>query len=82
MSELPTRDVLCLILEMMKEQAIYLDRQHRWLVAVADTVNRQPDLSAYLKAHPFYDLGPRPDLDRTNEMLQRIDALIRKLMEQ
>ena len=76
-----TKQVLVSILQMMKQQAIYLDRQHRWIVAVADSVDSQPELSAYLRKHPFFDLGPRRDLDRTNDVIQNIDALTQLLKD-
>ena len=76
-----TKQVLCAILQMMKDQAVYLHRQHGWLIAVADTVETNADLDAFLKKHPFYDLGPRPDVQITNAMIQNIDALIQRLKD-
>ena len=74
-----SKEVLIAILEMMQEQSIYLDRQHRWIVAIADSVDTHPEISVFLRKHPFFDQGRRPDLDRTNEMLQRIDELLQLL---
>jgi hypothetical protein len=79
MTALPTQQVLVSILEMMKQQAIYLHRQHGWLIAVAEAVENNPDLLPYLKQHPFYDLGPRPDVQITQSMIANIDALIQQL---
>jgi hypothetical protein len=79
MTEMEIKDVLCSILAMMKEQAIYLHRQHGWLIAVADTVETNRDLDAFLKKHPFYDLGPRRDIEITHDAIERIDALIQRL---
>jgi len=76
-----TKQVLCSILEMLKDQAIYLHRQHGWLMAVADTVETNADLDAFLKKHPFYRQAPRRDEQRTNEMIQKVDALIQLLKD-
>ncbi len=73
------RDLLVAILEMMKQQAIYLHRQHGWIIAVAEAVEKHPDLASHLKQHPFYDQGPRQDIDKTLLLLQRVDALIQRL---
>jgi len=71
--------VLRSILEMMREQAIYLHRQHAWIIAVAETIEKHPDLALALKQHPFYDQGHRQDLYKTELLLQRVDALIQQL---
>ncbi len=76
-----TKAVLLLILETLKDQALYLQRQRKWLAAVADTVKKHPDLEATLKSHPYFDQGPRPDEQIMRDEIQRIDALIRKLMD-
>jgi hypothetical protein len=74
-----TKQILCSILAMMREQAIYLHRQHGWIIAVAEAVEKHPDLAAHLKQHPFYDQGPRLDIDKTQRLLEKVDALIRQL---
>jgi hypothetical protein len=74
-----TKEILSSILQMMREQAIYLHRQHGWLISVTETIQKQPDLAAHLKAHPYADLGPRPDVQITDDAIRRIDALIQKL---
>jgi len=79
MTELQTKEVLRSILLMMKDQAVYLHRQHGWLIAVADTVETNSDLDAFLKKHPFYEQGPRPDIQKTQTMIENIDALLRQL---
>ena len=79
MSDHQIREVLVSILEMVRQQAIYLHRQHGWLIAVAETLEKHPDLVSHLKQHPSYDLGPRPDIEITQRMLQNIDALIAQL---
>ncbi len=76
---LKTNDVLCSILGMMRQQAEYLDRQHGWLVAVSETIEKHPDLVAELKNHPFHNQGPREDRQITNTMISNIDALLRQL---
>ena len=79
MPDLETNDVLCSILGMMRQQAEYLDRQHGWLVAVSETIEKHPDLDAELKKHPFHNQGPREDRQITNTMISNIDALLRQL---
>jgi hypothetical protein len=81
MSDLPTNAVLRAILEMLKEEAQYLHRQHAWIIAVSETVEQHPDFRAKLRAHPFFDQGPRPDVERTQTMIRNIDALIRQLKD-
>jgi hypothetical protein len=74
-----TNQALCFILEMQKQQALYLDRLHGWIIAIAETLAKQPDLVEHLKQHPFYDQGPLPSLRSTDEMIRNIDALIQQL---
>ena len=76
-----TNAVLCSILEMMKEQFVYSHRLHGWIIAVAETLEKHPDLAAELLRHPFYDQGPAPFLQTSDVRLQNIDALIRQLSE-
>jgi len=76
-----TTQVLCEVLEMMKQQAVYLNRQHRWILALGDTIALKTDLEEFLREHPFYGLGPRPDLQITQSMIENIDALIRRLKQ-
>jgi hypothetical protein len=76
-----TKQVLLAILQMMKDQAVYLHRQHGWLIAVADSVDTDAELSDFLKTHPFYNQGPRPDVQITNAMIQNIDLLIQRLKD-
>lgn len=78
--DLPVNEVLVAILEMLKQQALYLHRQHGWMISVADTLRESSaDLEKKLEQHPFYDQGPRQDVQITNVMIQNIDALIRQL---
>jgi hypothetical protein len=79
MTQLETNEVLRSILEMLKQQAIHLNRHYGWLVAVADTLQKDPKLAEHLKQHPFYDQGPAPTLQRNDDAIQNIDALIRQL---
>ena len=81
MPDQQTREVLSSILEMMKDQAIYLQRQRAWLTAIADTIASQPDLEASLKANPFFDLAPRRDEQIMHDAIPNIDALIRQLRQ-
>lgn len=79
MSDQETNQVLLAILNVLREQTVYLHRQHGWLIAVADAVETNTDLDAFLKKHPFYNQSPRPDVRITDEMLRTIDALIQRL---
>ena len=81
MGDLPTNEVLRSILEMLKQQALYLRLQHGWLIAVAETIEKHPQLGADLKQHSFYDQGPQSALQRIDVMIGNIDALIRQLKE-
>ena len=79
MTDRQTSTVLVSILQMLKQQAIYLRRQHGWMIAVAETLREKPELKERLEQQPFYDQGPRPDEKITETMIQRIDALIQEL---
>jgi hypothetical protein len=79
MSDQETNQVLRSILEIVREQAIYLHRQHAWIIAVAETIEKHPDLASTLKQHPFYDQGHRQDIYKTELLLQKVDALIQEL---
>ena len=81
MPDLETNDVLRSILGMMRQQAEYLDRQHGWLVAVSERIEKHPDLGAEVKKHPFHNQGPREDRQITNTMISNIDALLRQLRD-
>jgi len=74
-----TRDVLISVLQVLREQTNYLHRQHGWVIAASETIEKHPDLAAELKAHSFYDQGPRPDVHITASLIQQVDTLIRKL---
>jgi hypothetical protein len=79
MSTDPMNEILIAVLEVLREQSIYLHRQHGWIIAVAETIEQSPDLVSHLRQHPFFDQGPRPDAYSTAVLLEKIDALIRKL---
>jgi hypothetical protein len=79
MNEQETKAVLIAILETLREQAIYLHRQHGWLIAVAESL--AGDSGERLKQHPFYDQGPRQDVDKTHATIRQIDALIQQLKD-
>jgi hypothetical protein len=72
-------EVLVSILEMLRTQALYLHIQHGWLIAVAETIEKHPQLVEELKRHPFYDQGPQPALRNTDVMIGNINALIAQL---
>ena len=74
-----TNQVLRFVLELQKEQAIYLDRQHRWIAALAKAIAADPELGERLRQDPFYDLGPEPSLRKIDVLTQNIDALIAQL---
>jgi hypothetical protein len=77
-----TKQVLIALLEVLKEQSIYLHRQRGWITAVADTLESNAELDSVLKAHPFYRQPPRQDENRNDELLRIIDELILKLKVQ
>jgi hypothetical protein len=72
-----TNEVLISILQILRTQTVYLDRQHGWLIAVADTLRSvSDDVAEDLEQHAFYDQGPRQDARITQNMLETIDGLI------
>ncbi len=76
-----TKEILRFTLESLKQQAIFLDRQYRWIIALAETMETDAGLESQLKKHPLYDLGPEPRLRNIDVMTQNIDALIQKLKD-
>ena len=81
MDERQQREMLRFILETLKQQAIFIDRQYSWIVALAETMKSDPELEARLKQHPLYDLGPEPRLRNFAAFEHSIDALIRLLSQ-
>ena len=81
MDERQQREMLRFILETLKQQAIFIDRQYSWIVALAETIKSDPELEARLKQHPLYDLGPEPRLRNFPAFEHSIDALIRLLSQ-
>lgn len=73
--------LLVSLVEILREEAIYLHRQHGWIIAVAETIEKHPDLVQHLKQHPFYDQGCRQDSYKIERLLQSTDALIQQLKE-
>jgi hypothetical protein len=78
----PTNEVLVAILEMVRDLHLYSCRQHRWIIALADAIEKDPALEEHLKQHQFYDQGPAPSLRSIDAMTQNIDALIQRLKPQ
>ena len=70
------------ILDLMREQALYLHRQHGWIISVAETIEKHPDLVQHLKHHPTYNQGPREDEDKTRLLLRKVDELAQRLKTQ
>jgi hypothetical protein len=70
-----TKEVLISTLELVRDQAAYLHRQHGWIIAVSETIEKYPDLAAELKRHPFFDQGPRLDTYITSRFLEKVHGL-------
>jgi len=81
MSDLETNGALIAILEILKQEAVYLHRQHGWLIAVAETIEQHPEFASLLKQHPFYDPTPRPSLQKVDALTRNIDALTQQLKD-
>jgi hypothetical protein len=81
MEERQHREMLRFILETLKQQAIFLDRQYAWIVALAETIKSDPALEDRLRQHPLYDMGPEPRLRNFAAFEHSIDALIRLLSQ-
>ena len=71
--------VLVAILEILRQQTIYIHRLHGWITALAGALDADAEHGSQLKQQPFYDLGPAPEIQRTDLTLQNIDALIQQL---
>ena len=74
-----TKEVLCSVLEMLKQQVILSDRILGWTLAVGDTIRQTPALDAELVKHPFYIQATAPPLRTTGVMIRNIEELVQKL---
>ncbi len=74
-----TKQVLVSTLEILREQTVYAQRLHGWVIAVHETIEHDETLRSVLRAHSFYHQGPRPDIEITAGLIRNIDALIQKL---
>ena len=81
MADEQANQVLLAILAMLKEQVIHSHRQHGWIIAVSETLEKHPEFAAELRAHPAFDQGPLPWIETTNDVIRRIDALIQRLRD-
>ena len=77
MSDRETNGALIAILEILKQEAVYLQRQHGW--PVAETIEQNPEFASLLKQHPFYDSTPRPSFQKVAGLTEKIDELIQQL---
>ena len=82
MSDRETNGALIAILEILKQEAVYLQHQHAWLIAVAETIEQNPEFASLLKQHPFYDSTPRPSFQKVAGLTQKIDELIQQLKQE
>jgi hypothetical protein len=69
-------------LVLLRAQAIDLDRHHRWICAIAETIATDAELGPLLTQHPLYDLGPAPSLRSIDDILLNIDAMLLRLKAQ
>ncbi len=65
MSDRETNGALIAILEILKQEAVYLQRQHGWLIAVAETIEQNPEFASLLKAAPFLRFHTSPLLSKS-----------------
>jgi len=79
MTDVEMKEILRSILEMLKQQTLFLDRQQGWLIALADTIGKNPAAAESLKAHSFYRPNPQIAIDNIDVMLRKADALIQQL---
>lgn len=76
-----TKQVLCSVLEMLKQQAILSGRVLGWVVALGDTLRQIPALEEKLKESPYFHQATKPPLRTIDEMIQNIEALTQKLKD-
>lgn len=79
MNDTEIKGTLRAVLEFLKLDVEYIHQQQGWIIAVAETIEKDPNLAAHLKRHPFYSPGPSPVLQNRFALIQRIDQLIEKL---
>ncbi len=79
MAGLQTNDALVSVLQMLKQQLLFSNRLHGWVIAVAETIEKQPELAIELRQHPTYDQGFAPSLRNIDVTIRNIDALIQQL---
>lgn len=82
MNDSEIRGLLCAMLEMMKRQAIESQRLTGWVIAIAETLEKHPEIAAELRQHPTFDQGQLPWNQTLDSTIQHIDALILKLRVQ
>jgi hypothetical protein len=79
MTEFEIKETFRFILELLKQQALYVHRQHGWLIALAETIERDPALVSELKNHPFYDQGPEWRIQSIDVLLQNIEIVLQQV---
>lgn len=79
MNDQDVKENLRSTLELLRAQAIDLDRHHRWICAIAETIATDAKLELQLKSHPLYDLGREPLLRNIDDILPNIDAMLQRL---
>jgi hypothetical protein len=82
MADQQTTQVLRFALEMLKRQYIYSQRLHGWIIAIAETLEKHPEIATELRQHPTYDQGQLPWSHGPETTIQNIDALIQQLSTQ
>jgi hypothetical protein len=76
------KEYLRVILELLKQQALRLDRQHRWLCSLNDTIASDGELGELLKEHSSCNPAHDPSIQTTDTMLLNIDLALQKLRDQ
>lgn len=76
-----TKQVLTAMLEVLKQQMAFLDRQCGWIIAIAESLRADDDIRKRLEQNSQFDQGPQPQLRHIWNTIENIDALIQRLRE-
>ena len=79
MSDKELKEILRSSLEMLRTLCIYARRQHGWIIALAETIEKHDELRSELLHHPLYDQGHLPELQMLDDMSQRVEKLVQRL---
>lgn len=80
MDDKETREILTATLDILKQLAIHLDCNRRWMVELAQELRDDANVAQFLE-RPFLVEGRLSKLQQIDALTQNIDALIQRLKD-